>query len=69
MSDDAITYIRDEDVPRLDEQGETVWWRRVTFKIGKSGPYTETIAKGDSFDTELARRVDALRRSLANRPR
>jgi hypothetical protein len=67
--DDAVSYIRDEDVPRLDPQGETAWFRRVTFKIGKDGPYTETIPKDTNFDSELRRRIDALKQSIANRPR
>lgn len=69
MSDDAVDYIRDEDVPRLNSQGETEWFRRVTFKIGKDGPYTEMIPKDAGFDAELRRRVEALKLSIASRPR
>lgn len=60
------TDIRDVAEPQRD--GSVVRMKRATFYLGKHGPFVERLPNDDQFDTELARRVETLRRKLQSLP-
>lgn len=60
------TDIRDEPQYQLD--GSVLTQKRVTFYLGKFGPFVELVPNDAQFGVELARRAEALRRTLQQLP-
>lgn len=65
MPDDLtqqITSVSDETT--FDRSGQPVMNKRVTFYLGKHGPFTERFPAAEFSATAVQQRIDALRQQL-----
>lgn len=57
-----ITDVRDYSIPQRD--GTSLRQKRVTFYLGKFGPFVEMFPSEEFTDTSMKLRVGALQREL-----
>ena len=66
--DQTVSYVDVRDEIVVDLNGQTSRVKRLVFRIGPLGPFTERIPDGPDWKLEFARRVDALKQSLGALP-
>lgn len=64
----TVSYVDVRDEVTVDQNGATQRVKRLVFRIGTFGPFTERVPNDDAWQAEFSRRVDMLKRSLGSLP-
>lgn len=64
----TVEYVDIRDDTRFQRDGSTLAVKRVTFYIGKHGPFVENVPTDGDWHAELSTRVNKLKTQLATLP-